>query len=269
MERPDPATTFAALGDAVRRAIVDRLAEGDATVNDLAALFPISLQAVSKHVKVLEAAGVVSRYREGKTRPAHLEVARLASSVDWLEAHRRRLEFEICTPGRGAQEHGGANMSNKRTVTAHAGTQSISFSREFDAPAERVFAAHTDPALLARWTGPAGTALRMREFDARTGGCWSYVITGGGGEWAFHGSFHEVTAPSRLVQTFEFENEPGHPTLDVLTFVDLPAGRSRIDGLSLFVSVEDRDAMLGGMESGMDENFDRLDVLLELMTVAG
>ena len=90
--RTDPATTFAALGDPVRRAIVDRLAAGDATVNQLAALFPISLQAVSRHIKVLEMAGVVSRRREGQTRPAHLEPAALHSSAAWLEAHRRRLE---------------------------------------------------------------------------------------------------------------------------------------------------------------------------------
>ena len=92
MPQADLATTFAALGDPVRRAIVDRLAEGDATVNQLAGLFPISLQAVSKHIKVLESAGVVSRRREGQTRPAHLEPAPLARSADWLEAHRRRLE---------------------------------------------------------------------------------------------------------------------------------------------------------------------------------
>ena len=146
-------------------------------------------------------------------------------------------------------------MSNDRTVTALAGTQTISFTREFEAPARRVFKAHTDPALVAQWTGPVGTVLTMREFDARTGGCWSYVITGLGGEWAF--------------QTFEFESEPGHPTLEVLTFVDLPGGRSRIDGLSLFLSVEDRDAMLGGMDSGMDENFDRLDALLGRAIVPG
>lgn len=88
----DPATTFAALGDPVRRGIVDRLADGDATVNELAALFPISLQAVSKHIKVLEAAGLVSRRREGKTRPVHLEAAALARSIGWLETRRRRLE---------------------------------------------------------------------------------------------------------------------------------------------------------------------------------
>jgi DNA-binding transcriptional ArsR family regulator len=89
---PDLATTFAALGDPVRSAIVDRLAEGDATVNELSALFPITLQAVSRHIKVLEAGGVVSRRREGKTRPVHLEPAPLARSRDWLEAHRQRLE---------------------------------------------------------------------------------------------------------------------------------------------------------------------------------
>ena len=88
----DMATTFAALGDPVRSAIVERLADRDATVSELAAMFPISLQAVSKHIKVLEAAGVVSRRKEAQTRPVHLEVGPLARSADWLEAHRRRLE---------------------------------------------------------------------------------------------------------------------------------------------------------------------------------
>lgn len=88
----DVATTFQALGDPTRRGIVDRLVGGDATVNELAGLFPISLQAVSKHIKVLEAAGVVSRRRDGQTRPVHLEPASLDRTADWVEAHRRRLE---------------------------------------------------------------------------------------------------------------------------------------------------------------------------------
>lgn len=155
-------------------------------------------------------------------------------------------------------------MTQQRTVTAHAGQQSLSFSREFEAPATLVFGAHTDATLVAQWTGPRGTRLTMREFDARTGGSWSYVISGAGDgeEWGFHGSFHEVTAASRIVATFEFEGEPGHPTLEVLTFTDIGDGRSRIDGLSVFLSVEDRDAMLSSMDSGMDENFERLDELL-------
>lgn len=84
--------TFAALGDPVRQLIVERLTEGDATVNELAALFPISLQAVSRHIKVLEAAGVVSRSRIAQARPVHLESAALIRTADWLEIHRARLE---------------------------------------------------------------------------------------------------------------------------------------------------------------------------------
>ena len=70
--------TFGALADSTRRAILARLAEGDATVNELAALFPaISLQAVSKHLKVLERAGLVTRGRSAQRRPAHLRAAPL------------------------------------------------------------------------------------------------------------------------------------------------------------------------------------------------
>lgn len=101
--------TFAALGDPVRRAIVDRLVDDDATVNELAAMFPISLQAVSKHIKVLEAAGVVSRRREGRTRPVHLEGTQLARSADWLEEHRRRLEVRFTRPDEVLEQPDEAN----------------------------------------------------------------------------------------------------------------------------------------------------------------
>ena len=154
-------------------------------------------------------------------------------------------------------------MTTRRSVTAEPGTQSIAFSREFEASAARVFEAHTDADLVAQWTGPPGTTVTMREFDARTGGSWSYIVVGRERQWAFHGSFHEVSAPSRIVQTWEFDDEPGHPTIEVFTFVDLPEGRSRIDGLTVFLSVEDRDAnMLGGFDSGRDDDFERLDELL-------
>ena len=89
---PDVTRTFAALGDPVRGSIVERLAVGDASVNELAAMFPISLQAVSRHIKVLESAGIVSRRRVAQSRPVHLEAAGLARSGEWLERHRQRLE---------------------------------------------------------------------------------------------------------------------------------------------------------------------------------
>jgi DNA-binding transcriptional ArsR family regulator len=82
-------TTFAALADPTRRAILERLAEGEATVGELAAPFPMSVQAVSKHLKVLERAGLVSRGRSGQLRPSRLEAAPLEEAVVWLETYRR------------------------------------------------------------------------------------------------------------------------------------------------------------------------------------
>ena len=79
---------FAALADRTRRAIVAQLAEGDCTVNELAEPFAISLQAVSKHIQVLERAGLVSRRRERQSRPCHLEIDRLAPASDWISQYR-------------------------------------------------------------------------------------------------------------------------------------------------------------------------------------
>ncbi|HYN31940.1 MAG TPA: metalloregulator ArsR/SmtB family transcription factor [Ilumatobacteraceae bacterium] len=85
--------TFRALGDPVRCTIVEYLGDhGDTNVNDLAALFPISLQAVSKHIKVLQAAGVVSQRRDGRHRPVALQTSAVAEAADWLDQRRRQLE---------------------------------------------------------------------------------------------------------------------------------------------------------------------------------
>ena len=82
-------TTFAALADPTRRAILARLAEGEASVNELAEPFPISLQAVSKHLKVLERAGLITRGRSAQLRPSRLEGAPLKEAVGWLEQYGR------------------------------------------------------------------------------------------------------------------------------------------------------------------------------------
>jgi DNA-binding transcriptional ArsR family regulator len=85
-------STFAALADPTRRAILGRLAEGEATVNELAEPFPITLQAVSRHLKVLEQAGLITRGRTAQLRPSRLEGAPLKEAVDWLERYRRFWE---------------------------------------------------------------------------------------------------------------------------------------------------------------------------------
>ena len=104
--------TFAALADPTRRAILARLAEGEATVNELARPFPMSVQAVSKHLKTLERAGLITRGRTAQLRPSRLQAAPLADAVDWLENYRRfwegsfdRLDARLRASEKGP-EHG-------------------------------------------------------------------------------------------------------------------------------------------------------------------
>ena len=82
-------TTFAALADPTRRAILARLVSGEAAVTELAAPFEMSLPAISKHLKVLERAGLIARGREAQWRPCRLEAAPLKRAADWLEHYRR------------------------------------------------------------------------------------------------------------------------------------------------------------------------------------
>ena len=84
--------TFAALADPTRRALLARLADGEATVNDLAEPFPMTLQAISKHLKVLENAGLITRGRNAQWRPCQLRAAPLADANDWLEHYRKFWE---------------------------------------------------------------------------------------------------------------------------------------------------------------------------------
>src|SRR6266496_6743687 len=81
--------TFAALADPTRRAILERLSSGEATVSELAEPFPVSVQAVSKHLKVLEGAGLITRGRTAQLRPSRLQGAPLKEAVDWLENYSR------------------------------------------------------------------------------------------------------------------------------------------------------------------------------------
>ena len=102
IEEDELSRTFAALADPTRRQILARLARGEATVNELAQPFSISLQAISKHLKVLERAGLITRGREAQWRPSRLEVAPLEEATDWIERYREiwrdsfdRLDQEI------------------------------------------------------------------------------------------------------------------------------------------------------------------------------
>lgn len=87
--------TFAALADPTRRAILTRLANGEATVAELAAPFPVSLPAISRHLKVLERAGLIARSRDAQWRPSRLQAEPLDDAADWIGSRRRTWEARM------------------------------------------------------------------------------------------------------------------------------------------------------------------------------
>ena len=135
--------------------------------------------------------------------------------------------------------------------------------REFDAPPEKVFRAHVEPDLVARWLGPAEHKLQLDHYDCRTGGSYRYLVVGDDGQYGFHGSFHEVRPGELIVQTFTFDGMPDGVALEKLTFENLGDGRTRLTSTSLVDSFADRDAFVsGGMEDGVVAGYRKLDELL-------
>jgi len=152
----------------------------------------------------------------------------------------------------------------KTQIIAEPGTQQIVIEREFAAPRELVYRAHTDPELLVQWYGPRRYITTIDRHELRDGGVWRYLHRDAEGNvYGFHGVFHGTPSPERgMVRTFEFEGAPGHVSLETLTLEERN-GRTRVRTVSVFQSVADRDAMVeSGMESGVQDGYERLDELL-------
>jgi uncharacterized protein YndB with AHSA1/START domain len=148
-------------------------------------------------------------------------------------------------------------------ITADTEVPLVRITREFDAPPDKVFRAHTDPDLLVQWLGPRRTEMRIDHFDCRTGGSYRYVHLSEGQEYSFRGCFHEVRPSELIVQTFTFEGMPDGVALERLVLEDLGDGRTRLVATSLVDSFEDRDAFLAsGMDVGVREGYERLDDVL-------
>jgi len=156
---------------------------------------------------------------------------------------------------------------NKTTITVEPGKQELFITREFNAPRKLVFKAHTDPDIYARWLGPRELTTTFETFEPVSGGRWRFIQKDQNGTtYEFHGVNHDVTAPERIISTFEFEGLPesGHVILETTKFEALPGGRTRVTTQSVFQSVEDRDGMVAsGMESGVVDGHERLDEILE------
>jgi uncharacterized protein YndB with AHSA1/START domain len=148
-------------------------------------------------------------------------------------------------------------------IIAERGKQEIVITRTFDAPRNLVFKAYTDRDLIEQWWGPRRFTTIVDKIDVKPGGLWRFINRDNvGNEYAFHGVYHDIAAPERIVDTFEFEGTPGHVSLETLTLEEI-GGKTKVTGKSVFQSVEDRDGMLAeDMEEGVLETMDRLAELL-------
>lgn len=153
--------------------------------------------------------------------------------------------------------------TNETQIIVDPDVPLVRIIREFDAPPEKVFQAHTDPELVAKWMGPNGYENDIETFDCRTGGEFRYQSTGEGWEGWFRGSFHEVRPNSVIIQTFSYEGMPDGVALERIEFEALGDGRTRLTSTSLVDSFEGRDAFIAsGMEVGVVEGYQRLDEIL-------
>ena len=162
-------------------------------------------------------------------------------------------------------------MTSTGNQTRHHETQIVSdpdvplvrIVREFDAPPDKVFRAHTDPDLLVQWLGPRNLTMTIDQYDCRTGGSYRYIHSRDGEDYGFHGSFHEVRPNELIVQTFTFEGMPDGVALEKMVLEDIGDGRTRLTATSLVDSFADRDAFVAsGMEAGVIEGYERLDDVL-------
>ena len=151
-----------------------------------------------------------------------------------------------------------ATKIGELTITTPTDTE-IVMTREFNAPRDLVFEAHTSCEHTSRWWGPRRYEIVDCEIDFREGGKWRMVHRGEGGEeHGFHGEYREIVRPERITWTFTYEGAPEHVSVETVTFEERD-GKTILTARADYGSLEGRDAMLqSGMAEGAAETWDRL-----------
>ena len=155
------------------------------------------------------------------------------------------------------------NASSSALTVTTPSEREIVMTREFDAPRDLVFEAHTSCEHMTRWWGPRKYEFASCEIDFRPGGKWRVVHRGpDGDEHAFRGEYREIVPPERIVWTFEYEGFPGQISVETLRLEERDR-KTTLTATAVYDTVEARDAMLqSGMEEGARETMDRLDEYL-------
>lgn len=151
-------------------------------------------------------------------------------------------------------------MSEKIKVTTPSDRE-IRVEREFNATPEQLYEAMTDPNLVSKWWG-RGNKLVVEKMEVEKGGHWRFVEHAPEGVFGFEGRFRELSPPHHIEQTFEWDGEPGHVSVDTADFESIGEHRTKLINTSLFHTVQERDTMLNLMQDGLQASYDALDRLL-------
>jgi uncharacterized protein YndB with AHSA1/START domain len=156
-----------------------------------------------------------------------------------------------------------AVTKNETQIIVETDVPLVRIIREFDATPDRVYRAHVDRALFAKWIGPQRGTILIDVWDARSGGSYRYIDSRGDFEAAFNGTFPVMRENELIIQTFCWEGMPDVVALEKLVFEALLDGRTRLTSTSLVDSFEARDAFVAsGMEEGIVGGYLALDALL-------
>lgn len=206
--------TFAALANSTRRAILARLAQGEANVNELAAPFDMTLPAVSKHLKVLERAGLVVRGRKAQYRPCSLDAAPLEEISSWAEQYRPVWEARFDRMNEYVKALQPDERQGQPMAEVKGAEDAVVIEQILDGPLQLIWQMWTEPEHFKRWYGPTGATIPVAEMDVRVRGrrlvCMAMETPNGAMQMWFTGEYREVVPNVRLVYTESMCDENGN-----------------------------------------------------------
>ncbi len=239
---------FRALAHPLRRDIVERLSGGVATVGEVTRDFGVSKPTISRHLKMLEEAGVVSRLIDGRTHRLALRPEALAEASDWIENQRKRWERLFDVVGEYLEERKGAEVTGDSAYV-------VRIERTFEASAEEVFDAWTSPEVMRRWLHcEADWGTPVAEVDLRVGGRVRVVMRRPDGtEASMGGEYRLIDRPHRLVMAWTFDDDPSNEQLIELSFSE-SEGSTTVVLVNSGISTDGRrDAQEWGWNGCLDE----------------
>lgn len=218
---------FAALSHPIRRAIVERLAEGECTVGELAGPHNVSLPAISQHLRVLEDAGLLEQTPSGRVRRCALRGAPLSTAFSWIVQYR--IFWEDMLEDIAEKVEGEEKPMTETKAKTEKATGTVRLSRVFKAPRERVFNAFLDPDAMVKWLPPHGYTAHIYKSEPRVGGTYRMSFSSlDKKDTAFFGGKYVEIQTNRLLRytdKFETDNPEMQGEIKVtVTFKDVPGG---------------------------------------------